>query len=72
MSVMASQITGVSSVSIVSSSLEKKTFKLRVIGLYAGNSPVTGEFPTRKSSNTEYVSIKNVTMTIPRHFYFTT
>ena len=29
----------------------KKTSKLRVTGLYAGNSPVTGEFPTQRASN---------------------
>ena len=34
----------------------KKTSKLRVTGLCA-NSPVTGEFPTQKASNTENVSI---------------
>ena len=35
----------------------KKTSKLRVTGLCAGNSPVTGEFPTQMASNTENVSI---------------
>ena len=35
----------------------KKTSKLRVTGLCVGNSPVTGEFPTQKASNTENVSI---------------
>ena len=35
----------------------KKTSKLRVIGLCAGNSPVTNEFPTQKASNAENVSI---------------
>ena len=35
----------------------KKTSKLRVTGLCAGNSPVTGEFPAQKASNTEKVSI---------------
>ena len=35
----------------------KKTSKLRVTGLYAGNSPVTGEFPTQMASNAENVSI---------------
>ena len=34
----------------------KKTSKLRVTGLCAGNSPVTGEFPARKASNAENVS----------------
>ena len=35
----------------------KKASKLRVTGLCAGNSPVTGEFPTQMASNAENVSI---------------
>ena len=35
----------------------KKTAKLRVTGLCAGNSPVTGEFPAQMASNAENVSI---------------
>ena len=35
----------------------KKTSKLRITGLCAWNSPVTGEFPTQMVSNTENVSI---------------
>ena len=35
----------------------KKTSKLRVTGLCAGNSPGTGEFPTQKASYAENVSI---------------
>ena len=35
----------------------KKTSKLRVTVLCAGNSPVTGEFPTQMASNAENVSI---------------
>ena len=35
----------------------KKTSKLRVTGLCAGNSPVTGEFPAQMGSNAENVSI---------------
>ena len=35
----------------------KKTQKLRVTGLCAGNSPVTGEFPAQMASNAENVSI---------------
>ena len=35
----------------------KKTSKLRVTGLCAGNSPVTGEFPAQMARNTENVSI---------------
>ena len=34
----------------------KKTSKLRVTGLCAGNSPVTGEFPTQRASYAENVS----------------
>ena len=34
-----------------------KTSKLRVTGLCAGNSPVTGEFPTQVASNAENFSI---------------
>ena len=34
-----------------------KTSKLRVTGLCAGNSPVTGEFPAQKVSNAENVAI---------------
>ena len=35
----------------------KKTSKLRVTGLCAGNSPGTGEFPAQRDSNAENVSI---------------
>ena len=35
----------------------KKTSKLRVTSLCAGNSPGTGEFPAQKASNAENVSI---------------
>ena len=35
----------------------KKTSKLRVTGLCAGNSPMTGEFPTHRASHMENVSI---------------
>ena len=35
----------------------KKTPKPRVTGLCAGNSPVTGEFPTQRTRNAENVSI---------------
>ena len=35
----------------------KKTPKPRVTGLCVGNSPVTGEFPAQRASNTENVSI---------------
>ena len=35
----------------------KKTSKLRVTGLCAGNSPGTGEFPAQRASYVENVSI---------------
>ena len=35
----------------------KETSKPRVTGLWAGNSPVTGEFPAQRASNAENVSI---------------
>ena len=35
----------------------KKTSRLRVTGLCAGNSPMTGEFPAQKASNAKNVSI---------------
>ena len=35
----------------------RKTSKLRVTGLCAGNLPVTGEFPAQRASNAENVSI---------------
>ena len=35
----------------------KKTSKLRVTGFCAGNSPETGEFPAKRASNAEIVSI---------------
>ena len=38
-------------------SRSKKTSKLRVTGLCAGNSPGTGEFPAQMASNAENVSI---------------
>ena len=35
----------------------KKTSRLRVTGLYAGNSPETGDFPAQRASNAENVTI---------------
>ena len=35
----------------------KKIWKLRVTGLWGGNSQVTSEFPAQRASNAEYVSI---------------
>ena len=58
MSAMASQI---SSLTIFLNRLfrrrSKKTSKLRVTGLCAGNSPVAGEFPAQMANNAEIVSI---------------
>ena len=42
----------------------KKTSKLRVTGLWAGNSPGTGEFPAQMTSNAE-----NVSIWWPHHIY---
>ena len=39
-----------------------KTSKLRVTGLCAGNSPVTGEFPAQMASNAENVPFDDVIM----------
>ena len=38
----------------------KKTSKLRVTGLCAGNSPVTGEFPAQRASNAEMFPFDDV------------
>ena len=58
-SAMASQITSPTIVysTVYSRRVSKKTSKLRVTGLCAGKSPVTGEFPAQRASNTENVSI---------------
>ena len=59
MTVMASQIT--SPMIVLLNRLfrhrSKKTSKLHVTGLWARNSPLTGEFPAQKDSNAENVSI---------------
>ena len=54
-----SQITSLTIVysTVYSRRRSKKTSKLRVTGLWAGNSPVTAEFPAQKASNAEKVSI---------------
>ena len=58
MSTMASLINSLTIVcSTVCSGADQKTSKLRVTGLCAGNSLVTGEFPTQKVSDAENVSI---------------
>ena len=60
MGAVASQITSFSivySTVYIRAQIKKKTSTLRVTGLCAGNSPVTGEFPAQMASNTETVSI---------------
>ena len=59
MGAMASQITSLTIVySIVYSDADqRKTSKVRVTGLCAGNSPGTDEFPAQMASNAENVSI---------------
>ena len=59
MSSMASQITSLTIVysTIYSRRRSKKTSKLHVTGLCAGNSPMTGEFPAQMASNMENISI---------------
>ena len=60
MGAMSSQFTNLPIVySAVYSGVDwsKKTSKLRVTGLCAGNSPGTGEFPAQGASNAENVSI---------------
>ena len=56
---MASQTTSLTIVySTVYSGVDQiKHSKLRVTGLCAGNSPVTGEFPAHMASNAKNVSI---------------
>ena len=59
MSAMASQITSLTIVdsTVYSRRRSKKTSKLRVTGLCAGNSPMTVKFPSQRASNAENVSI---------------
>ena len=47
----------------------KKTSKLRVSGLCAGNSPGTGEFPAQMASNAENVSISWRQHVFPNFIY---
>ena len=56
---MVSQITSLTIVysTVYSGADKKKTSKFRVIGLRAGNLPVTGEFPAQRPSNVENVTI---------------
>ena len=69
MGAKASQITSLTIVcsTISSRRRSKKTSKLRVTGLCAGNSPVTTEFPAQSASNAENVSIDDVIMKHQQH-----
>ena len=59
MGAIASKITSLTSVELngLFRRRAKKTSKLRVTGLCAGNSPGTGEFPAQRASNAENVFI---------------
>ena len=59
MGAMASQVTSLTIVLLnrLFRCRSKKTSKLCVSGLCAGNSPVTGEFPTHRASDAEKVPI---------------
>ena len=59
MGAMTSQITSLTNVysTVYLGVDKKKTSKLRVTGLCAGNSMVTSEFPAQRASNAENVSI---------------
>ena len=59
MGTMASQTTSRTIVysTVYSSRSSKETSMLRVTGLCAGNSPVTGEFPVQWANNAENVSV---------------
>ena len=59
MIMMASQITSLTAINstVYSDADKKKTSKLRVTGLCAGNSPETGEFPAQMASYAENISI---------------
>ena len=56
---MAPQITSLPIVylSVYSGADQRKTSKLRVTGLSAGNSPGTGKFPAQRASNAGFFSI---------------
>ena len=63
MSKVASQITSLTIVQpLFFRHRSKRTPKLRVTGLFVGNSPVTGEFTVHRASNEENVSFDDVIM----------
>ena len=71
MSAMASQIISLTIVYWTVYWGANQTSKLRVTGLYVGNSPVTGEFPAQRASNAENVSIDDVVMGFTAYKYIT-
>ena len=61
MSTIASQITSLTIVCLLNRLFRhrsKQISKLRLTGLFEGNSPVTGEFPAQRASNAENDSIR--------------
>ena len=68
MDTVASQITSLTIVYMLLIRLFrcslKKTSKLRVTGLCAGNSPETGEFPAQMGSNAKMFPFDDVIMTL--------
>ena len=71
MGVMASQITSLMIVysTVYSRHRSKKTSKLHLTDLSVGNSPVIGEFPAQKTSNTEMFPLDDVIMLCWQHFW---
>ena len=69
MGAMASQITSLEIVywTVYSRRRSKKTSKLRVAGLYEGNSPVIGEFPAQRASNLDMFPFDDVIMVVQVH-----
>ena len=62
MGAMVSQITSLTIVysTFYSGPDQIKTSKLRVTGLYAGTSPVTGDFPAQMANNAEMFPFDDV------------
>ena len=71
MSAMASQITSLTIVysTIHSDADQKKTSKLRITGLSAWNSPVTGKFPAQMASNAKMFPFDDVIQEVPENRY---
>ena len=51
--IMSAKATQITSLNCLFRRSSKKTSKLRVTGLWEGNSPVTSEYPTQRASNAE-------------------